>query len=284
MANNFPTTPEPNPRSNHIKNILASRLGPGSRVAEELAKFAVDYHYFKEDFVAATAAEAVGASKVFQYAESAAGPVDVVKVTPTAALQSYVEIDTGATDPSSANLIGPKMFAAKFNPFVEVRFQEDTTYANNTVEFAFGFVDAVPASAGAILGDIDTPTFAGGIADAAVFGVDTDETLKTTACLTIGTSTAVGKTTVDTGLGAPYTQPTLNTDITLRVELRSPTPNSSVSQAYFYVNGLLVAKRVGPDAEKLLTPVFWVGQRGAAVKYKIDYIAFGQEKSGAPFL
>lgn len=273
----------PNPLLGGVQNLLRGPHGPGSPLFHELAKFSRDYIYFKEDFVAATAAEAIGASKVFQYAESAAGPVDPAKTTPTAALQSYVQIDTGATNPSAATLVGPKMFAAKWNPWLEMRFQEDTTYANGTVEFAFGFVDAVPASAGDILGDIDTPTFAGGIADAAVFGVDTDETLKTTACMTIGTSTAVGKTTVDTGLGAPFTQPTVNTDITMRVELRSPTPNSSVSRAFFYINGMLVAERAGPDAEKLLTPVLFVGQRGAAVVYKIDYIAFGCEKSGAPF-
>lgn len=274
-------TQRPNPNLGGSKNLKGGPHGPGSPIYQELLKFSRDYIYHKEDFLGATAAEAIGASKIWQYAESAAGPVDPVKLTPTAALQSHVEIDTGATDPSSCNLIGPKMFVAKFNPWLEIRFQEDTTYANNTVEFAFGFVDAVPGSAGAILGDIDTPTFAGGIADAAVFGVDTDETLKTTACLTIGTSTAVGKTTV--AGAAPFTQPTLNTDITMTVALRSPTPTSSVSKAFFFINGLLVAERDGPDAEKLLTPVLWLGQRGAAVKYEIDYLAFGVEKSGAPF-
>lgn len=280
-ANGNPTQGRPNGRLGTIKNLIQGPHGPGTKIHEELGKLLADYHYFKEDFLGATAAEAIGASKVWQYAESAAGPVDPVKKTPTAALQSYVEYSTGVTNPSNGEILGPKMFAAKFNPWVEMRFQEDTTYAINTIEAVFGFVDTPAGAAGDILGDIDTPTFAGGIADAAVFGIDTAQTLITTAAVTIGTSTAVGKTTI-TG-GAPFTQPTLNTDVTYRVELRSATPNSSVSTAYFFVNGALVAERPGPDAEKLLTPVFLAGNRGATVVYEIDYLAFGQEKNGAPF-
>lgn len=283
MPNPNPTQGRPNGRFGTLKNLLAGSHGPGSRIYEEIGKYLADYQYFKEDFYGATVAEAIGATKVLQYAESAAGPVDPVTKTPTATFQSHIEFSTGATNPSAATIAAQKCYAAKFNPWCEMRFQEDTTYATGTVEFVFGFVDSVPASAADILGDIDTPTFTGGIADAAVFGVDTAETLKTTACLTIGTSTAVGKTTVDTALGTPYTQPVLNTDITLRVELRAPTPNSSVSRAFFFINGFLVAERAGPDAEKLLTPVVFFGQRGATVKYEIDYFAFGQEKNGAPF-
>jgi hypothetical protein len=52
------------------------------------------------------------------------------------------------------------------------------------------------------------------------------------------------------------------------------------------VNGALVAKReaLGPDSEKLLTPVFYhqaVG--GTALVTDIDYIELGQQKAGSPF-
>jgi len=278
------TTAIPNARLGFLKNLLAGPHGPGSRIFEELAKFTNDYLYFKEDFIRPDVTQSIGAAAngcMFQYAESAAGPVDVAKITPTAALQSHVLLDLGATDPSSCNIIGPKCFAAKFNPFWESRFQTNLAVVNDTTEFAFGFVDAVPASAGAILGDIDTPTFAGGIADAAVIGYDSDETLKTAAFQTIGTSTAVAKTTI--AGAAPFTVPTINVDVTYRVELRSATPDSSVSTAYAFINGALVAERSGPDAEKLLTPVFWVGHRGTTATYSIDYLTFGQEKNGAPF-
>lgn len=275
------TTGIPNPNIGKLKNLLAGPHGPGSSLFQELAKFTSDYIWFKEDFLKPDVTEAIGAAAMFQYAESAAGPVDPAKITPTFLLQSHILLDLGVTDPSSCNLIGPKMFAAKAQPWFEVRLQTNLAFITNTVEFAFGFVDAVPASAGAILGDIDTPTFAGGIADAAVFGLDTDETLKTMAAVTIGTSTAVGKTTLATA--APIGVPTINTPLTYRVELRSPTPDSSVSQAFFYINGQLVAQRVGPDAEKLLTPVLWVGHRGTTATFSVDSLEFGQEKAGAPF-
>lgn len=273
---------QPNPRLRRVRNLLAGPHGPGSPIFQELAKHTKDMTYFYEDFVAATAAEAVGSSKVWQYAESTGAPVDVAKVTPTFALGSYVQLDTNTTDAANMELLGPKLFVAKANPFFECRFQIDTALANDTYELTMGFVDAVPASAGDIGGDIDTPTFGGGIADAAVFHMDGDETLKTAAAMTIGTSTAVGKTTLPTA--APFGLPTLNVDVTYRVELRSAPANSSVSQAYFFINDALVAQRVGPDAEKLLTPVFLLGVRSTTrVIAKIDYLEIGQEKSGAPF-
>jgi len=275
---------QPNPASQKIRNLLAGRAGPGSRIFEELAKFSLDYTYWKEDWLGLLASEGFGAGKVFQYTESAAGPVDPVKTVPTEALTSYISWEGGATDPSTSTLATAAFFAAKWNPFCEVRFQEDETYANNTVEMFYGFVGALPGSSAPILGDIDTPTFAGGVTDAAGFGVDTDETLKTGAHVTIGTSTAVGKTTIDTTLGAPFTQPTLNTDITYRVELRCATPDSSVSTSYLFINNFLVdAGRSGPDAQILMVNAFQHGNRGTDVMYKIDYLAFGQEKNGAPF-
>lgn len=274
----------PNAKSGSIKNLLAGPHGPGSALYEELVKFMKDYTYFHEDFLGTTAAEAIGASKVWVYAESAAGPVDPVRTTPTAALTSYISWEGGATDPSSSDIHTLAMWAAKWNPFVEVRFQEDETYANNTVEQYFGFVSALPVNAGAILGDIDTPTFAGGVTDAAGIGFDTDETLKTGAHITIGANAAVGKTTIATGLGAPFTQPTLNVDVTYRVELRSATPDDSVSTSYLFINNMLVdAGRVGPDAEVPMNAVFWHGNRGTDVMYKLDFITVGQEKNGNPF-
>jgi hypothetical protein len=279
-----PTTQQPNPAFGKIKNLLAGRAGPGSRIFEELAKFSTDYTYFKEDFLGTTAAEGIGASKLWVYNETAAGPVDPVRTTPTAPLTSYVQIELGATDPSAFNLVTLAMWAAKWNPFVEVRFQENLTYANGTVEQFFGFVGALPASAGAILGDIDTPTFAGGVTDAAGIGFDTDETLKTGAHITVGANATVGKTTINTALGAPFTQPTLNVDVTYRVELRSATPDDSVSTSYLFINNFLVdAGRIGPDAEVVMAAAFYAGNRGSDAIYKFDALVVGQEKNGAPW-
>lgn len=280
-TNHMPS--RPNPKVGGSQNLRAGPHGPGSPLYQELLKFSRDYIYFKEDFLGTTAAEAVGATKVWVYTETAAGPVDPAKLTPTAALQSHITMGSGVTDNANGNIATQKMFAAKHDPWIEIRFQEDVEYANATVEFAFGFVGAVPASAADILGDIDTPTVAAGVTDAAFFGVDTDQTLKTTACVTVGTSTAVGKTTISGA--APFTQPTVNTDITMRVELRCATANSSVSRAYFFINDQLVAERDGPDAEVLMSGVLQIGDRSgsASTTYTIDYIAFGQSKSGHPF-
>lgn len=276
------TTQTPNSRLGVLKNLLAGPHGPGSRIFEELAKFSNDYTYWKEDFDGPIA-NAVGAAERITYVESAAGPVDVAKLTPTAAKTSYAQLDIGVTDNAQANLLVAKQFAAKLQPFWSMRWQHSVAFAVNTVENFFGFCDAVPGSAAVILGDIDTPTFAACIADAAGFAIDTDQTLLTTAVQTIGTTTTVGKTTIT---GSGLTIPAIDTDVIYRMELRSPTADSSVSTCYAFVDNNLVANRAGPDAEKLMSLVFQFGNRvnGQGDVYQIDYIEWGQEKSGAPFL
>lgn len=262
-------------RSSKVKGLLRGPHGPGSPVFEALAYLTDDFEVVMVDFLNSTTVTEVAADGPLVYAESVAGN-SIAKLTPTAARPSHALItlaaDAGAT--SAVTLSGQKMFLAEQNPFVEVKFDIDDV---TNYEFAFGFVDAVPASAADILGDIDTPTLAGGIADAAVIGIDTEQTLATAAFVTIGTSTSVGKTNV-APTTAPFGIPTVNTSIIYRVELRN-------DRAFAFINGQLVAERTGPDTAKLLTPVvLWASKANDAIAVRCDYIKFGQERVGAPLL
>jgi len=262
----------PSGRAHGVKGLLAGPHGPGSAVFEALALESIDYERIRVDFTNQTTVTEVASDGPLAYAESVAGNA-IAKLTPTAARPSHAQItiaaDAGAT--SAVTLAFPKMALAEQHCYIEAKFDMDDV---TDIELSLGFVDAVPASAADILGDIDTPTFAGGIADAAVIGLDTAQTFKTASLVTIGTSTTVGKTDLPTA--APVGVPTINVQVIWRVELRN-------DRAFAFVNGMLVAERVGPDIATLLTPVvLWASKANDALEVRCDYIEFGQERVGAP--
>lgn len=284
MANaNAATSPilrtNPNPKLGRAINIKNSNFGPQSTIYQEIAKLTKDMEYFREDFLGATAAEAFGATKVFQnaLAGTAAAPT---KLTPTSLETSSITCPTGASALNFLNLTGQKNIDADHDPFIEVRFNVDVI-ANSIV--LVGFVDAVPASAAKIVTSVDTPAFAGGIADAAVLTYDqTMVTTKTASLVTIGTSTAVGKV-IGAPTGAPWGTPTAATYVRYRMELRGDLAGGK-STAYAYINDLLVAQATGPDGGKLLTPVLWIGAAtGTGTTVNVDYIEVGQQKALTPW-
>lgn len=272
----------PSPRLGRAVHVANSVIGPMSSIYQELALRTKDFEYFREEFLGATAAEAIGSTKVLQYAEANAGATDPAKLTPTTLHTSSVQLASTANAGYFQNLVGQKNIDADHNPFIEVRFSIDTVTKSAVF---MGFVDTVPASAAVIVSDIDTPAFGGGISDAAVMGFDAGQTLTTLALVTVGTSTAAGKTN-GAPTGAPWGVPTagLGNYVRYRIELRGDLAGG-VSTAYAYVNDLLVASRAGPDGGKLLTPVFWAGPAvdGTGDTVDIDYIEFGQQKALTPF-
>jgi hypothetical protein len=262
----------PTGRVGKAKGLKTGQHGPGEALYQAAAVLGLDFERIRIDFTNNSTVTEVAADGPLAYAESVAGNA-IAKLTPTAARPSHAQLtiaaDAGAT--SAITLAFPKMALAEQNPWIEAKFDMDDV---TNIELSLGFVDAVPASAADILGDIDTPTFAGGIADAAVIGLDTEQTLTTAALVTIGTSTAVGKTTLPTA--APVGVPTINVQVIWRVELRN-------DRVFAFVNGILVAERTGPDIAKLLTPVFLIASKANdALEGRLDYIEFGQERVGAP--
>jgi hypothetical protein len=253
----------------HVRRLRQGPHGPGSPLFDEVARQSLDFEVYHFDFGEASAAESIGATKFWQYAESTGTITDFAKLTPTAAKPSVIQGSTEATNGQNMELVGPKMFISEAHPWIEVCFAINQT----NVELTMGFVGGtVPASAGPILGDIDTPTLAGGVGPSAFIGLDRAETLQTAALLTYDGTTVrrvnVGPTS------APFGVPTPGTYVIYRVELRN-------GKAYVFINGSLVAESVDDavSTTTLMAPVVFFGTRAASIlSPEIDYINVGQER------
>lgn len=266
-----------------IKSLLSGQIGPGTAMFEAAVLNSPDYEYFCHDFTETAITASTGpflSSNPFAlvYAESNAGATDPAKLTPTAASSSDLALATTA-NAYAQTIQTTKMFTANKYPWIEIRFQIDTVASGTSV--VFGFADAIAASAGSIVSDIDTPAVAT-VADGALYAFDTAQTLTTAALVAVGTSTAVSKVNV-APTAAPYGIPTVNTYITVRVELEGDGVQGDPAIARLFVNDALVATNTGgPDSEKLLTAVFYQLAPAAGMTAKIDYIRGGQLKAGAP--
>jgi len=284
VVSNF-TQPSLRTKIGRIKDLLRGRLGPNSAVFHALAQFSPDYEYFYEDFTASaitatTGPFTTGARHTLTYAESNAGATDPAKLAPTTVQTSDMRLATTA-NAYNQTIVGPTMYNADKNPFIEVRFRisQITDYA-----MTIGFANAIPASAAPIVADIDTPSVTT-VADGAFYAIDISQTLKTAALVVIGTSTAVSKVVV-APTGAPFGIPTVDTYCVVRVQLEGNGQISGPSAVKLFVNDALVAEKTtgGPDSEKLLLPVIFQGSPGGtALTTDYDYIRCGQHKAASPF-
>lgn len=106
---------------------------------------------------------------------------------------------SGTTDNGSVSLIGPIIYRGDNNAGMWVRFKVDDVTSLN---FEVGFIDAVPGSNGSGVSDVDTPAVT--MADGALLQMDTDQTLKTLAFVTVGsTANQTVKSTTLTGTTTP---------------------------------------------------------------------------------
>jgi len=112
------------------------------------------------------------------------------------------------------NLYGAPVWKGDNNCGMEVRLKVS---AVTSIEFALGFIDThdTITTAVPLFGDIDTPTLAAGIGDAALVGMDTAETLATLALAGVGSGglAAAHKTAIGT------LAPTADTFMTIRLQL-----------------------------------------------------------------
>jgi|FLYL01.1.fsa_nt_gi hypothetical protein len=249
-----------------VKGIKAGPHGPGSPLFEAVALNSIsDFERFREDFLVADSADVVGATKVLNYAESNVNAF-ITKLTPTATRTSAVRLSTSATNNVNVELVATSaMLLAEQHCWVEICFAPSRV---TDLEITVGLVSSVLASAGDILADIDVPSLAGGIADAAVIGLDTAETLQVAALVTRDGVTTRKVNLTSNGLGAA------NEFVIWRVELRN-------GKAYAFVNGGKVAESVDNAVRtgQLLSPVFLFGTRAASdLQIDVDYIEFGQER------
>lgn len=197
------------------------------------------------------------------------------------AVQNNVEVgyyqgDTGTTDNGSVAIeTDSAIFDAARNPGMEARIEVDTIASNNPY-LELGFNDP-PSTASTInISDIDTPALASnGVTDAIWFAIDGDQTLKSPALVTVGTTDSVAKVIIG---ASPGTNPFVAGEYS--VVLIQGFANA----AYALLNDNLgTAARIatGPDTGKQMRAHFLVATRnsGTAVFPRIDYLTLWSERS-----
>jgi len=170
------------------------------------------------------------------------------------------------------NLYGPPIYKGDNNVGMEIRFKIDAvTY----IEFAAGFIDthSTITTPVVLIQDIDTPSFASGVGDAALVGIDTAETLTTLALCGVGSGGLVSAWKEDIGTVTP----TAATYGRIRLQLSG----NNVMARYWEGNapGTIVTKTTGIEGGTLIRPIIAIsGPSTSSRTYDIDYWRIWQDR------
>ena len=171
------------------------------------------------------------------------------------------------------NLYGAPVWMGDLNPWMEVRLKAS---AVTDIEFACGFIDThdTITTAVPLFGDIDTPTLATGIGDAAIVGLDTAQTLTTLAlaCLGSGALNAADKTAIGT-----YA-PTAATYFTIRIQIITNDVIVTVDDGK--AGRVQVSNTTAIEGGTLLRPIIAIsGPTATSRTYTIDRWHIGQDEA-----
>jgi hypothetical protein len=167
----------------------------------------------------------------------------------------------GTTDNGSTSLIGPIKWNGDNNCGMEVRLKVS---AITDIHVEVGFVNGVPASNTGAVNDIDTPTVY--MTDGAVVAVDTDQTLKTMAFVTVGSTTGQDAAKVNCGTKMFA----VDTYMTIAVQLTG-------NNATCFIDGEQYSAAYDAEGNveggTLLGPWIFIQNRGTAARtLTVDYI------------
>lgn len=176
-----------------------------------------------------------------------------------AAANGIVRGTSGTTDDGSVSMVGPIIYSGDNFAGMAARFKINVTTGGEHLEV--GLIDAVPGSNTGAVNDIDTPT--GYATDFAVWAIDVDQTLTTSAFVTGGTALSVQKRAV-----ADTTLPVAATYMTVVIQLLGDT-----NAAACWVNGKYVDTITSAiEGGTLLAPWVYNQTRSTTTKlFDVDY-------------
>jgi|GEM_PF-3311871 len=146
------------------------------------------------------------------------------------------------------------------------------------IQFVVGFIDThdTLTTPVAVVPDIDTPTFASGLGDAAVVAMDTGETLKTMALCTIGSGGLAGATAAKVDLGT--FAPTADTYFRIRIQLIQNRVEAKVWTEP-YGAPVFEADAVGIEGGTAVRPIIQIaGLSQTSRTWTIDEIELWQDR------
>lgn len=175
------------------------------------------------------------------------------------------------------NLYGAPVWSGDKNCGIEVRFRSSRV---SDLIFEIGFIDTMTSitTAAPAVTDVDTPSFAAGLGDAAVVVMDTGQTLTTMALACIGSGSLNAGSATAIGTLAPA----INTWMKVRVQLYANEGSSSGNNAVAWIDdsyGNHVTKTAGIEGGTLVRPwVFIGGGSTTTCTVDLDYIRVWQDR------
>lgn len=178
---------------------------------------------------------------------------------------------TAATDNNQIQIRWARtIFDAARNPGAEIRAKIDVV-SSDGIEAEFGFSDPLTDETLSAVTDVDTPATGNGATDLVVLHIDGDQTLKTLALVSVGTTDAAAKTNMPSGAL------TAATYFRWMVQVFA-NKGFAVINNDFVNNSASVA--TGPDTGVLMRPHFTVATLAAADKIvDVDYIRIWAERN-----
>lgn len=225
-----------------------------------------DVVYFEDDFMGDTI-------NLDHYAVANSTNANVFAIPATQVLGGAMVADTGATDNEATSIRGAAVWKGDHNVGMEVRMKVSPV-TNYCLEL--GFVDTVTNAQLPAVGDVDTPVVNNGAGDAALFHIDTDQTLTTMAFVTDGSTANMNSTKTNLGTFAP----TNDTYHVFTIQTAGDAVMATIDDRDdIRVNhGSTTASKI--EGGTLLRPWVYVRTRHtAAVTATVDYIRIWQDRA-----
>lgn len=177
---------------------------------------------------------------------------------------------TAATDNNQVQIrYARTIFDAARNPGAEIKWKVDVVNANE-LEVEFGFSDPLTDDTLSAVTDVDTPASGNGATDLVVIHMDGDQTLKTYALVSDGTTDAAAKTNFGTGI-----VPVAAAYATMMVQVYA---NKGYAVIDHNIADNSAAVDTGPDTGVLMRPHFTLATLAAADKtVDVDYFRLWTE-------
>lgn len=244
--------------------------GPLSPLQHFLARFApADVYYRHDDFDMKTL-------NVTDFWTANGGTGATAFATPgTLADGGTAEGATGTNGTEAnraANLYGPRVFSGDKNCGMDIRLKIS---AITSIEFGVGFIDTHDTITTPLIlsPDVDTPSFASGMGDAALVYIDTAETLATLAMITLGSGAL--NTGAKDAIGT--VTPTAATYLRIVIQCATNTVTAWVKEG----NGprTMVSRTSAMEGGTLVRPMITIsGVSATSRTYTIDYWDLWQER------
>lgn len=245
-----------------VRNLasLTAKMSRNNPVYQHLAMLSDDVVLFEDDFT-------YDAIDTNFYNVANSGGTGAQSAAVALASGGTVTMLPGTTDDGSTSLVGPIIWSGDKNCGMQAILKVS---AITDIHVEVGFVQGVPGSNTGAVNDIDTPTVY--MTDGAVVCVDTDQTLKTLALVTEGSTSGQDPAKVDCGTQMFVADTYLRIAVWLVGNQAHCAVGGRVYSAAYDAQGNV-------EGGTLLAPWIYIQNRGTAARtLTIDKVSVWQDR------